>query len=124
MSSSVCTDEEGIDPYNGLWMPATQHMLFDKGFIAIDDNGDLLISKLIDSYIDYKIYIGDKVTLGEFCDEQKKYLKYHRDNIYQSCSYRLTFSESCDYVHGDFLRSSIFLITTLRSSMSLPSSFT
>lgn len=36
------TDEERLDPYNGLLLAASIDRLFDKGLISFDDNGRLL----------------------------------------------------------------------------------
>jgi predicted restriction endonuclease len=70
-------NKEKIDKYNGLLLLPTYDKLFDLGFISFDDNGKILISKFLNNAdklgIDSNIVINIK-------NENKKYLKYHREN--------------------------------------------
>jgi predicted restriction endonuclease len=71
-------NREKIDKYNGLLLLPTYDKLFDLGFISFEDNGRILISKYLNNFnrlgIDSNIVIDIK-------NENKKYLKHHRDEI-------------------------------------------
>lgn len=78
-----CTDMERVDPDNGLALSPHIDKLFDKGWISFEDNGDMLISKRVESALDmWKI---DKTkNVGCFSKRQAAYLAYHRKNIFMS----------------------------------------
>ncbi len=72
------TNQEKIDKYNGLLLLPTYDKLFDLGFISFDDNGKILISTFLISPDKLGIYSD---TVIDIKDHNKKYLKYHRDEI-------------------------------------------
>lgn len=71
-------NHEKIDKYNGLLLLPTYDKLFDLGYISFDDNGKIIISKLLNNFdklnIDHNIIIDIK-------NNNKKYLKYHREEM-------------------------------------------
>ena len=71
-------NREKIDKYNGLLLLPTYDKLFDLGFISFEDNGKIIISKLLNNFnklgIDSDVFIDVK-------NENRKYLEYHRDII-------------------------------------------
>lgn len=74
------TNFERLDKFNGLILTAHFDALFDKGYISFEDEGSLLISKSCIDVID-KLNINRNITIKIY-DESKKYLKWHRDNIF------------------------------------------
>lgn len=72
------SNQEKIDKFNGLLLLPTYDKLFDLGFISFDDNGKILISKFLNRPDKLGI---DSNTVIEIKDNNKKYLKYHRDEI-------------------------------------------
>lgn len=88
---SESSDNERINPYNGLLLSASIDKLFDNFLISIDENQKLYISsKFIEKYEDKKTYYetlkiigireqyldGNKIKLPD-SEELKKFLKNH-----------------------------------------------
>ena len=84
--SKCSTNEERLDPLNGLSLTPTADHLFDKGYISFDMEGKAIFSNAI-SQSDlkslgfssersvYRIVIHDEKQLG--------YLAFHRNNIFK-----------------------------------------
>lgn len=77
-------DEERLDGENGLLLTPNADHLFDRGFIAFDDNGDVLISPVAhqDSLARMGLQIGEARNVGRFTERQKSYLQYHRESVF------------------------------------------
>ncbi|MEI6138410.1 MAG: HNH endonuclease [Mariniphaga sp.] len=73
---------ERIDVYNGLLLLPNYDKLFDRGFINFDNNGKILISKLISKEDQEILRIDDKLKLSNLEANHKKYLEYHRENYF------------------------------------------
>ena len=72
---------ERLDGNNGLLLTPTYDRLFDRGYISFSNEGDIIISEIIDKK-DYKSIGLDKtINIGSFNNKQKKYLEFHR-NLY------------------------------------------
>jgi hypothetical protein len=73
---------EKINPYNGLLLCVLHDALFDQGFIGFTDNGKIIISNRIpvDDYLKYNI---DRGTGIPITDDHKRFIKYHRDNVFK-----------------------------------------
>lgn len=79
---SESTLKERLHLFNGLLLSPTLDACFDSGFVSFDDAGDIMISD--------KLSEGDLTALGIHRDMKlarmepghKKYLAYHRDNIF------------------------------------------
>ena len=57
--------------------------LFDKGYISFDDDGTILISDSLDEATKVFLNINESmnITMNE---SQKQYMKWHRENIFNS----------------------------------------
>ncbi|MEK4630071.1 MAG: HNH endonuclease [Solibacillus sp.] len=76
------TDEERLDPYNGILLCSNHDVLYDQGYITFDGTGKIHISSEIES-IDYvKFSIHDKMRVSRV-EENKKYFKWHKRNIFK-----------------------------------------
>ena len=55
--------------------------LFDKGFISVEGNGDLLISSVAhrQSLEKMKIPVEEITNVGQFSSGQKRFLEWHRE---------------------------------------------
>lgn len=75
--------KEKLDVNNGFLMCPNHDKLFDKGYITFDDDGKIIISDRLTENdrvflnVDNKMHI--ELTLT---DDNKMYLKYHRENIF------------------------------------------
>lgn len=80
------TNDERLNGENGLLLTPTIDHLFDRGFIAFEDNGELLISPLAlqPSLQKMGIPYGQRTNVGSFSSGQKPFLAYHRENIFLS----------------------------------------
>lgn len=74
-------DSERLDPFNGLLLAVRYDALFDKGLIAFDDNGYLLISSSLTKEV--RAFIGLDVTmhLRFILPGHLRYLRHHRERI-------------------------------------------
>lgn len=78
----VSTNEERLDKFNGFFLLPTLDKLFDKGYISFTDNGDILISRVIEEDSYGKLNINKNIKIDIF-DENEKYLEYHRKEVFQ-----------------------------------------
>ena len=79
---SESSDFERLDKYNGLLLNPILDSLFDLGFITFSDAGAMIVSSKISDY-STKLGLNSDQTLNRIEDEHKKYLKYHREKIFQ-----------------------------------------
>ncbi len=73
---------ERTDAFNGFLLCNQHDSLYDKGFISFDDNGKIMISKLIDEK-DYSLLNINKNIVIKIYEKNKKYLKWHRKNTFK-----------------------------------------
>lgn len=78
---SQSNNYEKQDKNNGLLLCVNHDRLFDKGFITFEDSGKIIISEKI-SNNNYKMLNINKDIKINLTEDQKKYIKYHRENIF------------------------------------------
>jgi hypothetical protein len=76
------TDQEKLDPYNGLLLSPHIDHLFDEGFISFTDSGDLVVADVLDPGVLKTWGIAMPCNIGRFRSEQMKYLDYHRRYVF------------------------------------------
>ena len=77
--------KEKLDVDNGFLMCPNHDKLFDKGYITFDDDGKIIISeKLAEKENDMVFLNVDSRMHIELTEGNKKYLKFHRENIFNS----------------------------------------
>lgn len=78
------TDTERLDGENGLLLTPSVDHLFDRGFISFEDRGELLISPVahLESLRKMGIPVGVRRNVGTFSEGQRRYLEYHRNEIF------------------------------------------
>lgn len=77
-------DIEKLHGCNGLLLAPHVDHLFDSGFISFTDNGELLISPLLNKEILKAWDISINKNVGDFNLEQSKFLRFHRNNIFKT----------------------------------------
>ena len=77
------SNEERLDGNNGLLLSPHVDHLFDKGFISFSEEGQILISPLLDQKIFSLWNIDPKTNVGKFNIQQSKYLAYHQKNVFK-----------------------------------------
>lgn len=80
---SASNGKEKIDVNNGLLLCPNHDALFDKGFISFDEDGLIMLSDELDKTDMIAMNI-DKNMKIDLYDEMKKYMSYHRDNVFKS----------------------------------------
>lgn len=78
---AVSQNNERLDPFNGLLLAPNFDELFDKGFISFTDSGEIIISNQFPNKEKEFLGISSSLKLKKVYPENKKYLKYHRNNV-------------------------------------------
>lgn len=81
---SCITSHERLDGNNGLLLTPHVDFLFDRGFITFQDDGKLRISDRMstDDLSRFGITQTQHRKAKSFKDQQKKYLHFHRENVF------------------------------------------
>jgi len=79
----VSSDDERLDPYNGLLLIPNLDLALDGGYISFQDNGRILISSRLDRTTSTKMGIHANLKLRHVRKEHRPYLHYHRREIFQ-----------------------------------------
>lgn len=77
---SKSTSQERLDLNNVLLLCPLHDSLFDKGFISFDDKGKIIISGILSKNDILSLNINENLKIN-LKEDQKKYMKYHRENI-------------------------------------------
>ena len=77
------SNAERLDPFNGLLLAVRYDALFDKGLIAFDDDGGILVSPAIDQSTREFVVLRESMHLRFVLPGHVPYLRYHRENIAQ-----------------------------------------
>lgn len=76
-----------LDPSNGLCLFSIFDKLFDKGYITISKNFEVIPSRIIKAnkkvYAFISSFIGKKISLPIANPPKQEYLNYHRKNIFK-----------------------------------------
>lgn len=75
------SDTERLDPFNGLLLAVRYDALFDKGLIAFDDDGRLLVSPGIDAATRDFVVLRESMRLRFVLPGHLPYLRYHRKRV-------------------------------------------
>ncbi len=79
---STSSNKERLDGYNGFMFAPHIDWLFDRGFISFDEGGKILISPQLDDKNRQALNISSSIQLQRLPEKTKKYLQYHRENVY------------------------------------------
>jgi hypothetical protein len=79
----ACDDREKLDGCNGLLLaPHVQH-LFERGYIAFADDGELLVSRNLNPSVLVAWGVALPFNAGQFRPEQQAYLAWHREAVFE-----------------------------------------
>jgi putative restriction endonuclease len=87
-----CKDRsERLAATNGLLLTPSIDHLFDRGFISFEDNGVLLVSPAAhdESLQRMGVETSERINVGTFSQEQRKFLDFHRQEVFLSANIRL-----------------------------------
>lgn len=74
---------ERIDPFNGLLLVPNLDQAFDQGLISFDDDGAILISKMLDSQTATLLGITPHLRLRQVAHSHLPYLTWHRNFLFR-----------------------------------------
>lgn len=75
---------ERLDPFNGLLLIPNLDTAFDRGFITFQDDGAIKISSYLAIETQKVIGINKDIKVLKIKEENKKYLEFHRDNVFEN----------------------------------------
>jgi hypothetical protein len=78
---SKSTHVERMDLNNGFLLCPNHDILFDRGFIAFQNDGSIICSKLLDDESKVFLNISDLFKI-ELDEQQKNYIHWHRHNVF------------------------------------------
>lgn len=78
---SQSTNEERLDPYNGLLLVPNLDLAFDRGLISFDCDGGIMVSQLLPESDRHAMGINSSICL-QLMDQNKPYMDHHRSNIF------------------------------------------
>jgi hypothetical protein len=84
---SSSSDEERMDPYNGILLSPVYDRAFDKGYITFDSHGALIVASQFADDLK-KIGIKGSEALKSISPFNLKYLDYHREHIFKAAGER------------------------------------
>lgn len=76
--------DERLDGENGFLLTPSIDHLFDRGFISFEDSGRLIISPSAHraSLQRMGVAVDQPVNVGQFSEGQRRYLEFHRDDVF------------------------------------------
>ena len=57
--------------------------MFDRGLLTFEDNGAVRVSPTVSTNVVHRIGLDVHKNVGRFNENQRTYLSYHREHIYQ-----------------------------------------
>jgi len=76
------TNNERLNPYNGLLLLPQYDQLFDQGLITFDESGGIVSSPVLDQIEPTKLGINQKDRLRSFSNHHQGFLEYHRTEVF------------------------------------------
>lgn len=79
------SDEQKLDPHNGLLLSVGVDAAFDCGFITFNDDGSLVVSKNLEvaDLARLGIPADGSLHINHLSQERRAYLKYHREQVFE-----------------------------------------
>ncbi len=77
------TDAERLDVYNGLLLAPHLDAAFDRGFLMVTDDGDVIVSDALDASARTTLGFDGPLRVRELTNEHRAYLPWHRDRVFK-----------------------------------------
>lgn len=83
------TNEERLDGENGLLLTPSMDHLFDRGFIAFENTGKVIVSPVAhrESLMRMGLDLNHLSNAGLFSNGQRQFLEFHRENVFLRSSF-------------------------------------
>lgn len=77
-------NDERLNGENGLMLSPDVDQLFDRGFIGFENNGDVLVSPVVDRGELARMGLTSDLlsNVGSFSEGQKSFLEFHRESVF------------------------------------------
>lgn len=75
---------ERLDGNNGLMLSPHIDKLFDRGLMTFTDQGEMRVNKSLDPQVLSAWSIDVSRNVGQFTKEQRRFLEYHRDMVFEN----------------------------------------
>lgn len=78
------TNEERLDPFNGLLLAPNLDAAFDAGYITFDENGRIVLSAALSGQAAYQLHINAKLKISQklLTAAHQEYLAHHREAVF------------------------------------------
>ena len=83
VNSSQNSNEQCIDPENGLLLKPDNDFLFDQGYISFNDDGSIIISKMLSTQNIQEFHLSKEIRIKQVTPKMKEYLNYHREKVFK-----------------------------------------
>lgn len=82
------TNDERLDPFNGLLLSPNIDAAFDAGYVTFDTNGRIVLSHEIEGAAAYQLHINGKlrINIKLLTDQHQAFLEYHRAHVFRGKS--------------------------------------
>lgn len=80
------TDSERLDVFNGLLLAPHLDAVFDRGFITIDDAGQLVVSDLLDAASKAVLGLDRPLRVSRLVQPHRSFLAWHRERVFRGGS--------------------------------------
>ncbi len=79
------SNEERLDPFNGLLLSPNVDAAFDAGYITFDPNGKIILSGEIEGAAAYQMHINSKLRINAklLTEKHRTYLEYHQLHVFR-----------------------------------------
>ncbi|WP_312923236.1 HNH endonuclease [Empedobacter brevis] len=75
----LSSDEERLDPNNGILLSPNLDALFDKNIISFDNQGKIILTNKVSSEVYNSLGINEEMKLSKINESMLKYLEYHQN---------------------------------------------
>ena len=79
--ASCASDAERLDVFNGLLLAPNLDAAFDRGFISIADNGDVLVSERLTADARRVLVLDLPLRVRQVAEGHRAYLRFHRERV-------------------------------------------
>jgi len=77
------TNEERLDPHNGLALIPNLDTLFDDGLITFDGEGRIRMSDRVDRTVLFGLGVTEEMRLAKMPQRLERYLRHHRRHVFR-----------------------------------------
>ena len=78
---SKATNDERLDPYNGILLSPTYDALFDRHFISFEKSGKIILTEKVNIDSFHRLGVTGKEVIKDFRTDNHYYLERHRDQF-------------------------------------------